>query len=227
MGLSPSDAELVRLAAATACGDLDQVVDAWRQLTAADREVDGEACPTAEEMGFEAILQTLLFVGFPRVINALGAVHKLRGAAGEAMGFAAPAEESPAERRRRGESLCGAIYGQRFTSLRHKMQSLHPLLDTWMIEVGYGRILSRPQLSPRQRELCVVAVLCGFGASLAPQLRAHLHGGLNVGCSKTHLGAALRVAAGVWGEATVAFAEGVLEQIGSREGDSSVAVAER
>jgi alkylhydroperoxidase/carboxymuconolactone decarboxylase family protein YurZ len=48
------------------------------------------------------------------------------------------------------------------------MGQLHPVLDTLMLEHGYGRVLSRPGLSLRLRELCVIAVL--VGQDVSPQL---------------------------------------------------------
>jgi hypothetical protein len=48
------------------------------------------------------------------------------------------------------------------------MEQLHPVLDAMMLEHGYGRVLSRPGLSLRLRELCVIAALAG--QDVAPQL---------------------------------------------------------
>jgi hypothetical protein len=48
------------------------------------------------------------------------------------------------------------------------MKQLHPVLDVMMLEHGYGRVLSRPGLTLRLRELCVVAALAG--QDVAPQL---------------------------------------------------------
>lgn len=56
------------------------------------------------------------------------------------------------------------VYGK----LRKRMGQLHPVLDTLMLEHGYGRVLSRPGLTLRLRELCVIAVL--VGQDVSPQL---------------------------------------------------------
>ncbi len=55
-----------------------------------------------------------------------------------------------------------------YEKLRQRMKQLHPVLDIMMLEHGYGRVLSRPGLSLRLRELCVVAALAG--QDVAPQL---------------------------------------------------------
>ncbi len=50
-----------------------------------------------------------------------------------------------------------------------------------MVEIGYGRILSRPGLTLRERELCVIAVLAG--QNVAPQLSSHLRGAMRAGAT--------------------------------------------
>ena len=37
--------------------------------------------------------------------------------------------------------------------------------DAWMIVEGYGKVLSRPQLDLRRRELCIVAACAAAGSS--------------------------------------------------------------
>lgn len=52
-----------------------------------------------------------------------------------------------------------------------------------LIEFPFGDIYSRPQLDLRARELGVVAALTVLGHA-QPQLKVHIHGALNVGCTR-------------------------------------------
>jgi alkylhydroperoxidase/carboxymuconolactone decarboxylase family protein YurZ len=70
------------------------------------------------------------------------------------------------------------------------MRALHPALAEWIVWEGYGKVLSRPGLTPAEREACSVAALVALRAW--PQLESHARGALRVGLPA----AALRLAAG-------------------------------
>lgn len=61
-----------------------------------------------------------------------------------------------------------------------------PDLARFTVEFGYGDIWSRPGLSPRQRQIATVAALAAMG-NAAPQLRFHIGGALNVGCTRREI----------------------------------------
>jgi 4-carboxymuconolactone decarboxylase len=58
-----------------------------------------------------------------------------------------------------------------------------------MIVDGYGKVLSRPGVDLRTRELCVVAACAVSGQQR--QLHSHLHGALNAGASAGEIGGVL------------------------------------
>ena len=128
----------------------------------------------------EIILQSYLFAGFPRALNAAREWRRISGRA-------APESDegevfSNAERwRAEGETTCATVYGPFYERLRHNIRSLHPALDAWMIVDGYGKVLSRPGLDLRRRELCVVSA-CAL-ARQDRQLHSHLYGALHAGAS--------------------------------------------
>jgi 4-carboxymuconolactone decarboxylase len=66
-----------------------------------------------------------------------------------------------------------------YERLRVNIRALHPLLDEWMIEEGYGKVLSRPALDLPRRELCIVAACAATAQDR--QLQSHLHGCRNTG----------------------------------------------
>lgn len=183
------------LAGHTAAGNLDAVETDWRCLP-----LDAHAG------GLEVVLQTHLFAGYPRTINALAVVHEL--------GVSVPlADENrgPDAWSRDGTALCRAIYGDAYQPLRSRIATLHPVLDRWMVETGYGRVLSRDGLTPRERELCVLAVLAG--QNVAPQLRSHLRGALHVGAQAAECRAVLDQTAAVWGEQAQREVDDVWERL--------------
>jgi 4-carboxymuconolactone decarboxylase len=62
-----------------------------------------------------------------------------------------------------------------------RMRAYHPDLAEWILSDGYGRVLARPGLSIRERELLVVAVLAALDIPL--QLRSHVEGARRVGAT--------------------------------------------
>jgi 4-carboxymuconolactone decarboxylase len=137
----------------------------------------------------ELVLQSYLFAGFPRALNA---AREWRRAAGTPPPDTDEAEElwrAGAEWATRGEVTCRAVYGAAYDRLRRNIRTLHPALDAWMITEGYGKVLSRPGLDLPRRELCVIAACVAGGQER--QLHAHLHGALNVGAPVTWVSDAL------------------------------------
>ena len=80
---------------------------------------------------------------------------------------------------------CARVYGPFYDRLRPNIAALHPALDAWMIVEGYGKVLSRPGLDLKRRELCVVAACAVMDQER--QLHSHLHGALNAGATATEV----------------------------------------
>ncbi len=95
--------------------------------------------------------------------------------------------------RRRGASLCRRVYGPVTARLMAAVRRLHPDLAVWMVDTGYGRVLSRPGLTSCARETITVAVLAATARER--QLVSHLLGAARVGASAVELRRALRVGA--------------------------------
>lgn len=139
----------------------------------------------------ELILQSYIFAGFPRALNAAREWRR-------ASGISAPRSDVDATDRydiwrERGEATCRVVYGKVYDRLRSNIRELHPALDDWMIVEGYGKLLSRPGLDLRRRELCIVAV-CG-ALQQERQLHAHLRGALNAGATRSEIGDTLAIVA--------------------------------
>lgn len=180
-GLDRHTLELIRLAAAVAQGYEPEL---------RERLEDARSAGVPSAWVDEMLLQSLLFVGYPRTLVAFGLWRK-------ASGEDAPATDPDTDYGRagewvkRGEETCGIIYGDNYRKLRNNVKELHPALDAWMIAEGYGRTLARPGLDLLRRELCIVAQA---GVLETPrQLHSHMRGALNAGASFAQVEAVLAV----------------------------------
>jgi 4-carboxymuconolactone decarboxylase len=172
-------AALVRYAIAGARGDAAGARRATR--AARDLRVSRRA---VEEVG----LMLVLYAGYPAAIESLRALNQAWP------GRARPTREGgPAGWRRRGLALSRMVYGPVHARLLGAVRDLHPDLATWMVDTGYGRVLSRPGLGPRTRELVTVAVLAATGRER--QLVSHLMGAARVGAPAAAILRALRAGA--------------------------------
>lgn len=178
--MSPRKSEreaLIALSAALATRDRARVAEAARRAAV-------EADPAAVE---EMLLQSHLFVGFP---DALAALALWREASGRPA--PAPLAEGCEGWTERGERVCAAVYGANYPRLRANVAAVHPEMDRWMVEGGYGRVLGRPGLDLAMRELCVAALLAVWNTPR--QLHSHLRGALNAGASPAEVDRAVEIA---------------------------------
>ena len=129
----------------------------------------------------ETFLQAILFYGFPRVVSAFGIMKETW-----------PNEQSPEgntidsdQAAKAGRRLFDEIYGKNSSSVHRLLASYHAELHGFVLEAAYGRILSRPGLDPRVRELLACAALVTMGQ--IPQLIAHARGAIHFGASPMEL----------------------------------------
>lgn len=87
------------------------------------------------------------------------------------------------DRYARGWERLREIDGQAGERVVESLADIAPDFARYLIEFPFGDIYSRPQLDLKSREIAVVAALTALG-NAAPQLKVHIHGALNVGCSR-------------------------------------------
>ena len=63
------------------------------------------------------------------------------------------------------------------------LKDIAPDLGRYTIEFPFGDVYSRPGLDLKAREIATVAALTALG-NAQPQLKVHIHGALNVGCTR-------------------------------------------
>ena len=129
---------------------------------------------------YEVVLQSYLLLGFPRMLAAAEVLDRVWPPDQRTDG--APAPISPAEAQRwydDGMALCRRVYAGNFDRLRQRVTAMAPEIFRWMIIEGYGKVYSRPGLTPVERELANVSAL--VVEARPQQLYSHIRGAVHVG----------------------------------------------
>ncbi len=85
-----------------------------------------------------------------------------------------------------GLAMLARIDGHAGEQVIAALADIAPDLGRYIIEFPFGDIYTRPGLDLKSREIATVAALAALG-NATPQLKVHLHGALNVGCSETEV----------------------------------------
>jgi 4-carboxymuconolactone decarboxylase len=157
----------------------------------------------------ELLLQSMLVVGYPLALVAFAAWREVGGPGGRggARGPGSPrgparggeggaealAHEDWEAWAARGAAVCRAVYGRAYHKLLLNLRALHPALEDLVLVDAYGKVIGRPGLDLKRRELTTVAAIAVLGA--AQQLHSHLRGALNTGASPEEVEAVLELIA--------------------------------
>lgn len=90
------------------------------------------------------------------------------------------------ERFQRGWAKLKEIDGKQGERVIESLRDIAPDFANLLIEFPFGDVYSRPGLDLKSREIAVVAALTAMG-NAAPQLKVHIHGALNVGCTRQEI----------------------------------------
>src|SRR5881396_858649 len=173
---------LVRAAAALAEGHITELEQRFR---------DARAAGVPDLWVEELLLQSLLLVGYPLALVAFGVWREVTGPiarGGDSAGEELAHEEWQAWAER-GAQVCAAVYGRAYHKLLVNLRSLHPALEDLVLVDAYGKVMGRPGLDMKRRELCTVAAIAVLGT--AQQLHSHLRGALNTGATREEIEAVL------------------------------------
>ncbi|MFD2205924.1 carboxymuconolactone decarboxylase family protein [Kiloniella antarctica] len=86
----------------------------------------------------------------------------------------------------RGSRALAEIDGSSGAEVVASLADIAPDLGRYIIEFGFGDIYSRPGLALREREIATIAALTAMGTA-TPQLKVHIHAGLNVGLTREEI----------------------------------------
>jgi 4-carboxymuconolactone decarboxylase len=87
------------------------------------------------------------------------------------------------DRYQRGWEKLKEVDGEAGERVIENLKDIAPDFARLLIEFPFGDIYSRPGLDLKSREIAVVAALTALGNAV-PQLKVHIHGALNVGCTR-------------------------------------------
>jgi len=130
---------------------------------------------------YEIVLQSYLFLGFPRMLSAAENLSRAYRVSHDGpLNERISAEESM-RWFEEGTRLCRTIYADKFESLMNKVAAIGPEIFRWMIIEGYGKVLSRPAMDIVSREISIIAFL--MMEDRVKQLQSHIMGAINVGAT--------------------------------------------
>ena len=158
----------------------------WPRLRERAAALRSAGCPRGDLE--ELLLQAVLFCGFPRVVSAFAALDEAWPASAPPAGGALP----PAAQPQAGRELFTAIYGEHAPTVEAMLRACHADFHAFVLEVAYGRVLARPALAARDRELLAAALLAA--QDQPRQFVSHALGALRLGATRAQLHAAVHAA---------------------------------
>ena len=87
------------------------------------------------------------------------------------------------DRYKQGWDAIKSIYGDVGEEVLESVRSVSPDLARYTVEFPFGDVYSRPGLDLKSREIATIAALVTLGNS-PRELKAHIRGALNVGCTR-------------------------------------------
>ena len=90
------------------------------------------------------------------------------------------------ERYARGWAKLKEVDGQAGERVVEALGDVAPDLARYTIEFPFGDVYSRPGLGLREREIATISALAALG-NATPQLKVHIHGGLNCGLTRAEI----------------------------------------
>src|SRR5438093_1267742 len=173
MSLDPQTLALVRIAVATATGD---------ETTLRDRMIAARAVHVLPQWVDELLLQSFLNVGYPLALVAFGVWRSVAGPVLDSERGESIAHPEWERWTKRGVEACAEVYGRTFHKLLLNLRALHPAVEPLVVVDAYGKILGRPGLDAKRRELCTLAAIAM--QNTPKQLHAHFRGALNTGSTR-------------------------------------------
>ncbi|TAM50290.1 MAG: carboxymuconolactone decarboxylase family protein [Paraburkholderia sp.] len=90
------------------------------------------------------------------------------------------------DRYTRGWDKLKEIDGEAGERVIEALAPIAPDFARYLIEFPFGDIYSRPALDLKAREIATIAALAALG-NAQPQLKVHIEGALNVGCTREEI----------------------------------------
>jgi len=133
----------------------------------------------------EVFYLVAVFAGFPAALNALGAARKVFTDRNIALEPVNPQYEGQ-DRRARGLAALEATSQGAGQAVLDSLAHVAPDLAGFILDFSYGDVIARKILTPRYKELVMIASAASRG-TMRPQLKVHVAAGLQVGLTREEI----------------------------------------
>lgn len=138
----------------------------------------------------EVMYLTAPFIGFPRMLNAVGTVNEVLKERGLSLPLETQGKVTEADRHEKGKAIQDKLYPGGIASVMEGMpDDMGKAVENFLTDYFFGDIYSRGALDLPTRELLGYCVLATLGAD--SQLLSHYHGNIHAGNSPETLTAAI------------------------------------
>lgn len=138
----------------------------------------------------ETIYNCAAFIGFPRVLNAVGVFNETAKERGIALPLQKAGATTDADRHAKGLEIQTALYGDEVKKAMADLPAEYKdVIPDTLTDFCFGDIYTRGGLSLKERELLSLVVLTAMGAQ--KQILAHVAGAMKAGNDKETLLAAM------------------------------------
>jgi len=137
----------------------------------------------------ETIIQTGVYAGVPAAMNGIMAMKKAvadKTALGIQIDPGKRPEKTEGDRLQNGIQTIDSLVSGQSEKFEKTAGQISPDLVRLTLEYAFGEIYTRNNLSPKERELIIIAALTA-GGKTPHQLKWHLRAGLNTGWKKEEL----------------------------------------
>jgi 4-carboxymuconolactone decarboxylase len=140
---------------------------------------------TPEEI-IDVMYVTTVFAGFPSGLNGITVAREVFQAKGVSLSHGRVVADGSGTRRERGLEALNRTSKGAGEKVIKSLSDIAPDMGSFIIDFSYGDIISRDILSPKHKEISMIAV-CVAKGTMEPQMKVHMHAGLNVGLTQQEI----------------------------------------
>jgi 4-carboxymuconolactone decarboxylase len=129
---------------------------------------------------------TTVFAGFPSGLNGISVAREVFQEKGVSLSQDKMPVTKGETRRERGLEAVNRTSKGTGEKVIKGLSDIAPDMGSFIIDFAYGDIISRNILSPKHKEIAMIAV-CVAKGTMEPQMRVHMHAGLNIGLTKQEI----------------------------------------
>ncbi|MBI5249540.1 MAG: carboxymuconolactone decarboxylase family protein [Desulfomonile tiedjei] len=134
----------------------------------------------------EVMYVTTVFAGFPSGLNGISAAREVFQAKGVTVSHGSSPYPGGDSRRDRGLAALNQTSKDAGERVIKSLADVAPEMGYFIVDFPYGDIIARNILSPKYKEIAMIAV-CVAKGTMEPQMKVHIHAALNVGCTREEI----------------------------------------